>query len=381
MKSDLFYICLCENQHLDNILKELNETVIIKSIGLFEWEKKEENIERVNLSSLKYGTFKPVTPKINVIIYTHDSTSDSCDVTAINSNLKSTYQESILLTSNHGEYEYIAHLFYSIGELSRLLSVSLWNGHIEKHNRDLVAANGWESFEDCFKVANLSNNWVVLRNSEYLPNNFFGNDKDVDILCEDKERFIKIVNAKNRHNGVASYFVKIQGVDVDFDIRYVGDDYYDKNWQKSLLENKKISDGAVPELIGETALYSLLYHAVIHKQEIKAKYLALFSKYFERSLTAEKHSLNFLLNKLDRYMKLSNYKAVYPLDVYCLYSFNYNNVKELKKSGIPRYKFRYDVIKIKAYNFFLKINHNVVSDLIPVFIKRIILKNLPNNKK
>ena len=50
---------------------------------------------------------------------------------------------------------------------------------------------GWKNFEEFIEEANKSLNWLVLRNFEYLPNNFFNNDKDVDVLCEDLEQFVK----------------------------------------------------------------------------------------------------------------------------------------------------------------------------------------------
>ena len=51
----------------------------------------------------------------------------------------------------------------------------------------------WSSFEDFISYANKHFNWVVLRNFEYLPDNFFGNDKDVDILCNDFPNFIQSI--------------------------------------------------------------------------------------------------------------------------------------------------------------------------------------------
>lgn len=45
----------------------------------------------------------------------------------------------------------------------------------------------WRNFQEFITVANKESNWLVLRNFEYLPDNFFGNDKDVDVLCENLE--------------------------------------------------------------------------------------------------------------------------------------------------------------------------------------------------
>ncbi|QOP41461.1 hypothetical protein [Sulfurimonas marina] len=65
--------------------------------------------------------------------------------------------------------------------------------------------NYWQSFQEFIEVANNKCNWLVLRNFEYLPNDFFGNDKDVDVLCEDLEHFTKTMKLKKRSWGIASY--------------------------------------------------------------------------------------------------------------------------------------------------------------------------------
>ena len=40
-------------------------------------------------------------------------------------------------------------------------------------------------------MTNISCNWLVLRNYEYLPDDFFGNDDDIDILCDNPNVFSK----------------------------------------------------------------------------------------------------------------------------------------------------------------------------------------------
>jgi hypothetical protein len=379
MDDDSFHICLCENKILEDVLDIIKNAFTVKYLTLFEWSTKKENIERLNLSSLKYGGFNPKTSKINVIIYTAKDDVDGNSPDDVQSQIKSTYGKSVLLTSNKDDYDYISLLIFSIDELHKFETSSQWTQKIKTTKRDLIAAEGWPSFEECFKSVNLTNNWVVLRNSEYLPDNFFGNDKDVDLLCENLEKFVKSINARKRHDGISSYFVIINKVDVEFDIRYLGDDYYDKNWQISLLKNKIVSSQSVPELKDDIALYSVLYHALIHKQQIKPKYLNLFTEYFSKPFEEEKN-LEFLLSKLNHYMALKKYKAVYPLDSLCLYSFNYNNFNFMTS----RYKYklselRIDVVKVKMYNFLLKLNSNILSKLTPKFIRNIILRGLTKN--
>ena len=69
----------------------------------------------------------------------------------------------------------------------------------------------WSSFSEFINTANLHCNWLVLRNHEYLPNDFFENDKDVDMLCEDLEHFVKTMGLTKRSYGVAAYQALIEG--------------------------------------------------------------------------------------------------------------------------------------------------------------------------
>jgi hypothetical protein len=381
MGHDLFYLSLCEERYLGVLKKDIGKQFEIRSVHFFEWTAKDKNIERLNLSTLKYGGFIAETSRINVIIFSINKNKRNIADEML-SKLKKLYNLSVLLTSNKVEYDYISLLFFKNKE--RVLSqISYkWDQKSKIVKSNLIGSEGWCSFEECFNFINLTNNWVVLRNSEYLPNEFFENDKDVDLLCENIEKFVKSINATKRHDGISCYYVKINNIDVEFDIRYLGDDYYDRAWEVSLLKNKIISHQGVPELKGDEALYSLLYHALIHKQQIKPKYLRLFMNYFNMPVVGDKESLSFLLSKLNNYMEQHGYKVVYPLDSLCLYSFNYDNLDCVTSNNRYRYKLseiRLDIMKVKVYNFLLEINSNLVSKLLHKKIKKFVLHRLIKN--
>lgn len=131
----------------------------------------------------------------------------------------------------------------------------------------------WKNFREFIAYANLHCEWLVLRNYEYLPDDFFGNDKDVDVLCQDLEHFVTTMGLIKRSWGVAAYKGVIAGKEVDFDIRFLGDGYYDKIWQLRMLKNKRLTDDDVPRMSNEDYFYSLVWHAKLQKMEVKDVYV------------------------------------------------------------------------------------------------------------
>lgn len=178
---------------------------------------------------------------------------------------------------------------------------------------------GWKNFEEFIEVANSSCNWLVLRNFEYLPNDFFGNDKDVDVLCENLEQFVKTMRLTKRSWGIAAYETMIDNKVVPFDVRFLGDGYYDKLWQYKMLKNKILTSDGVPRMNNEDYFYSLIYHSKLQKYEVKEVYKTRFSTLA--------HSLNIIEWKtenidnekyiavlLSKFMKLNHYVFTVPLD-------------------------------------------------------------------
>jgi len=130
----------------------------------------------------------------------------------------------------------------------------------------------WKNFQEFIEVANKHCNWLVLRNFEYLPNVFFENDKDVDVLCEDLDLFVKRMKLKKSLLGTAAYETTIENKVVHFDVRFLGDNYYDKLWQYKMLKNKIYSPNKVPRMNDIDYFYSLIYHSKIQKNEVKEVY-------------------------------------------------------------------------------------------------------------
>ena len=197
---------------------------------------------------------------------------------------------------------------------------------------DLVGAKGWNSFEELLSVATLCCDWLVLRNGEFLPNNFWGNDKDMDILCRDLAPFLLVINADRKGQGIANFYVTVEGQALDVDARFLGDEYYDRAWQEDMLATK-VYQGVVPHLNIEHYFYSLLYHARIHKNVVKAIYVprlrqmaqVLELNFDEQILSHDQCFAQFI----DAYFQRKTYQFTYPKDYACYENINRNVTRHI----------------------------------------------------
>ena len=161
-------------------------------------------------------------------------------------------------------------------------------------------------------------------------------------------------------NGIkVSNYVMIKNKALYLDVRYINDDYYDVKWQKKILENRKYVSGYfVPN--SENKLYTLIYHIVYHKGYIDKKYIKILKKNLK--------NFNFLSikDKVDRYLKLKNYKLTRPKDLTIPVIFKLSNLlldKELKliKNQILQRNFSgankmmFNIIKFQPFLFILTV--------------------------
>ena len=120
---------------------------------------------------------------------------------------------------------------------------------------------------------------------------------NLDILVNDYHLFKRIADAhsyklknlsffSNNGDPVEDYgfkvsnYININKRKICLDIRYVGDNYLDKNWQANILKNKIFYKNIfIPSK--KDQLYSILYHIIFHKGFINKKYL----KYLKKILT------------------------------------------------------------------------------------------------
>jgi len=157
--------------------------------------------------------------------------------------------------------------------------------------------------------------WVITHNFD----NFIDGD-DIDFLTDDYFYFMRILDTIEKPKGgkfnsvsdggtsVRNY-IKIGTKDIPIDIRYIGDNFYDKKLQQDMLNTaiKHPNDFYIPNK--EIHLYSLIYHAIIHKPRISSTYAKVFKQY---GLTDSEINKKNLKNKLDIFMKINDYAYCKP---------------------------------------------------------------------
>lgn len=203
-----------------------------------------------------------------------------------------------------------------------------WTGEIRKISRDVVGAGGWKSIEELFFILNSSLNYIVLRNFEPLPANYYFNEHgDIDLLVENLNlaRYLTHAQAVFNEPHRVHFKIKINDADVFFDFRYVGDRYYDEKWERELLLTKKLENGIFrPD--AEHYFYSLLYHALVHKNAVTPDYKEKLIKLgqtikIKLSMSDFDHNLPGML--LTNFMNQNEYQYVNPNDLSVTYNKKY----------------------------------------------------------
>lgn len=198
----------------------------------------------------------------------------------------------------------------------------LWNGEIISLRRDLSGAQGWESLAELFTVLNETTGYIVLRNFDGLPEHFqLELHGDIDLLVDNYVDACLATNAMPVFNDPwrVHHTVVIGGTEVPFDFRYLGDNYYDRRWQRCLLDTRKLAPGGffVPDT--ENHFYSLLYHATVHKPAVAPDYmkkLALLAQTSGLSLPPDEFFTEpqKVRTFLRRFMKPRGYRFTRPHD-------------------------------------------------------------------
>ncbi len=188
-----------------------------------------------------------------------------------------------------------------------------------------------DSIEQVFNKLNDSGvNYVVLRNFEDLmKDDFISNHPDIDFLCDDYTKLTEVVGAYSKPNikDNVHYLLNIGDNVIPIDVRCVGDDYYDRNWETKILKTRKLFKGFcyVPNI--EEYYYSLLYHTLIQKEKISSDYMELFQKLETQLGINVKDSR---LQQLEHYMINNGYKYVCPEDIGVGFHVKNSNRKLIK---------------------------------------------------
>ena len=222
--------------------------------------------------------------------------------------------------------------------------------------------------------------YLVLRDGMHV------ND-DLDILTNDFYLFKRVSDChsyklKNlkfisnfgdpvEENGIkVSNYIMIKDKKIYLDIRYIGDNYYDINWEKKIINKRKsFLNYYIPDK--ENKIYSLIYHIVYHKGYIDRKYINIIKKTF-------KYENDFFMikKKINQYLTKKNYRITRPNDFTIPIPYKLNNFlidKEIQNIKDQIQKRNYSGVNkmiLNIFKFQKTINYFKISLLILVFLNQ-----------
>lgn len=200
-----------------------------------------------------------------------------------------------------------------------------------KRETNIVGVPYWKSIDELFFILNSCVNYVVLRNFESLPDNYFVNTHgDIDLLVENYN-YVKYLTGSIESFPDLEYrvynYIVINNEKVPFDFRYLGDNYYDRKWQNNILNSRifNLKGFYTPNSI--SYFYSLLYHAYIQKDHVSDDYKMRLSN-LASQLKIPYHTNTDLENVLElmlNFLQTNVYQFSVPKDL-TVY-FNKKNVE------------------------------------------------------
>ena len=200
---------------------------------------------------------------------------------------------------------------------------------IKNTPKETIGSNGWDNLEQLFYVLNNTIDYVVLRNFENLPNEIEGHD--IDFLVRDLDQAVFITNASKVSNHKDSVFfkLKVANKNIFVDFRFLGDDYYDFNWQNDLLNSRILTNNNIYIPSNENYFYSLIYHTLIHKYFITADKPSKLETAFRELPYYDEKKCNFdnYLILLELFFKKNNYIYSKPKDPSVSFDEKYVNYK------------------------------------------------------
>lgn len=226
-------------------------------------------------------------------------------------------------------------------DITLLLGISLndfknqnseeWNGEIENLKKDLFGYNGWDNVQQMFYALNNCTKYAILRNYEGLPEEIYINEhNDIDLICESKENCALILNAEKvfPQDYRIHYRAKVKDKYANFDLRYIGDNYYCEKLETNILNNRVYNDKGFFVLSDEDYFYTLLYHAIIHKRIFKEDYKKRLANMNDTNIIDENSKLEDMIKILKNWLSVNKYLITIPDDKSV--DFNIQNAKQFR---------------------------------------------------
>jgi len=374
----LFVIWDKSRNKTDLIIENLKKKFIIKQIYEIEWDKTEfvDNLTRIygsKSTASDKGKLLGTGPFLLILVSDKDpkfieqETPKGTDM--INTNiLKSKFEYrkwigkefSIHGTVSYKETNHNITLIFgkNIDEFQKELPEK-WNGDIEKIKPKLIGSNGWDDMRHLIYALNGTCQYVILRNFEELPEKF--KQKDLDVLTENTLMKYVIdfdcsLNVKENH----FFEKKIGDKNIQFDIKYSSENYFDKKWAKNILKKRILHSGGFYIPNKEDQFYTILYHAIYQKKVIAEKYkkkLSVLAEELGMKQISNSYFDDFNKSKkfLDQYLKKNEYSNTTSFQ----FKLFHNEILRLVKTSInlgktEGFSVLFGAIRMKIYITFFK---------------------------
>ena len=278
-----------------------------------------------HLSRVKSGKLYLIIIEDTKPIYLHEKATSCWQV--LNKNMKIIKEDIRLKIGGKKNSYHTAHTSYNQEEALLVLKPL----NLTKYVKRPI----FSSFSDFFNHLNKHTKlkYLIQRSAheiEYSPE-FFKNSKDVDILVNDYYYFKALTGARSRNTkamrendngGHIQSKISIGNIEVAFDIRFIGDNYIDSNWEKDMI-NRRIKHTLKQNVVinipnNSDELYSLIYNIIIQKPNPeKSKHIPRVQKLLK--VTGINEELDFSNTKnikyfLDKFMDKNGYKYKRPFD-------------------------------------------------------------------
>jgi hypothetical protein len=253
-------------------------------------------------------------------------------------------------TDNINEFFNNAILLFGKEKLYNFLETKSWDNTTESISSDLIGANGWNSVSELFNVLNIATQYVVLRGADNIEETVETLSGDIDILCSNIGEFTAVANARNIWNSKNFFHVNIMGKDILFDIRYIGDEYFDSDWQKRIMNTRVLTKNKIYIPRVDEYFFSHLYHAYIHKPYFYDKYINRLDELAKQIGIDDfkddcKNNIENIKKLLRGYLLANNYKITIPKDEQAYINIDF--ISQLQNINKFKLYLRLYTVKIK----------------------------------